>query len=151
MKRFWNKVDIRSQYECWEWLGAKWKGYGTFWMEGKLCRAHRIAWILKYGAISHDAVICHQCDNPGCVNPAHLFVGTQSENIQDSVSKGRWIQARAGQDHHAAKVSDENVKFARHLYFAERRTQREIAAFFGVTQPTVSYWMSGSRGVGKAV
>lgn len=82
---FWNQVDIRGDNDCWEWQGRRtpW-GYGY---NGRY--AHRRSYLWTYGSIDLPC-ICHSCDNPPCVNPAHLFEGTYSDNTQDSIAKGRW-------------------------------------------------------------
>lgn len=81
---FINKVN-----GCWEWAGAKTdNGYGAYMRY----RAHRYSFILFNGDITDGLLVLHKCDNPPCVNPSHLFLGTQSDNIKDCVSKGRWIR-----------------------------------------------------------
>jgi hypothetical protein len=94
--RFWLLVEVRGESDCWEWTGAKsvvYPGfaYGSFptGRRGGHCYAHRHAWLLSNGPIPPGMSICHHCDNPPCCNPAHLFLGTQRDNIQDAVSKGR--------------------------------------------------------------
>jgi hypothetical protein len=83
--RFWDNVNVGSDDECWEWQGSRTEaGYGLMWYDGKLRYAHRIAIDLE-----GDLFACHKCDNPPCVNPNHLFVGTQKDNVQDMLSKGR--------------------------------------------------------------
>lgn len=86
--RFWNKCKTASN-GCWIWTGARVRGYGVFHMSRKMGYAHRMAWIIRHGTIPSGAHICHHCDNPPCVNPAHLFVGTPRDNAQDMVKKGR--------------------------------------------------------------
>ncbi len=90
MKNFWDKVAIIPFHECWEWTAFKNKdGYGYFKFQKKTERAHRISWKLINGFIPKGLLVCHKCDNPGCVNPDHLFLGTNKDNKLDCVSKGR--------------------------------------------------------------
>lgn len=89
-ERFWKKVDIKGENDCWNWMGATSYGYGQFGINYKLIRSHRISYMLSNGEIPDNFVICHSCDNKKCCNPKHLFLGTQSENILDAVNKGRW-------------------------------------------------------------
>lgn len=89
---FWSKVDIREEDDCWEWMMGKDRdGYGKFWHIGQSCLAHRVAWVLTNGNIPSGLLICHTCDNPGCVNPRHLFQGTPKDNTSDMYRKGRAI------------------------------------------------------------
>jgi hypothetical protein len=74
---------------CWLWTKETRGGYGYFRMGGEAWRAHRLAWRLFVGPIPKDLFVCHHCDTPPCVNPAHLFVGTHRKNMQDMREKGR--------------------------------------------------------------
>lgn len=91
--RFWSKVDTSAGlFGCWLWTGATARGYGTFGSGGQFGRnvlAHRFAWQRKNGPIPAGMVICHSCDNPPCVNPAHLWIGTHADNVADKIAKGR--------------------------------------------------------------
>jgi len=91
--RFWNKVVIGASDKCWEWRASKnCHGYGRFKLEGRRHEArgaHVVAWILTYGQVPHGLCVLRKCDNPGCVNPNHLFLGTQKDNIHDMIKKGR--------------------------------------------------------------
>lgn len=90
MKRFFDKVDKTES--CWNWTASKRSkfGYGAFKMNGKLHDAHRASWILKNGEIPIGIYVCHKCDNPSCVNPDHLFLGSPKDNVLDCIEKGRF-------------------------------------------------------------
>lgn len=90
IERFWAKVRRLSDGDCWNWLGARvTAGYGQFRVNGSLYYAHRYSYEIHYGPVPDGMFICHGCDNPLCVNPLHLFVGTQSDNMIDMWNKGR--------------------------------------------------------------
>lgn len=89
LERFYSHVGIGPH--CWEWQAGRssvW-GYGSARVAGRTVPAHRLSWQLTYGDIPAGMVVCHACDNPPCVRPSHLFLGTQRDNIQDSLAKGR--------------------------------------------------------------
>ena len=91
-KRFWAKVDIKSDDECWNWVGGfrGGKGYGSFWVNGVNKAAHRFAWEdTNFKSVPDGMCVCHRCDNPSCCNPSHLFVGTHGDNAADRNAKGR--------------------------------------------------------------
>lgn len=95
MRRFWDKVQKAGLDECWLWTGALLHdNYGAFRFEGRMQGAHRVAYMLEIGPIAEGMFICHTCDNERCVNPTHLFQGTQSDNVLDSVAKGRYASHR---------------------------------------------------------
>jgi hypothetical protein len=87
-ERFWGSVKVAGPDECWEWQAGRSKGYGVIKWDGKQRKAHRISWMLAHGEMP-ELLVCHHCDNPPCVNPAHLFLGTHRDNVMDKVSKGR--------------------------------------------------------------
>lgn len=91
-ERFMRKIDKNPKSGCWVWIGSRTPtgGYGSFWDNGKLHRAHRWSYRHFHGEIGDNEDVCHACDNPPCVNPEHLFRGTRLDNIIDSVKKGRW-------------------------------------------------------------
>lgn len=88
-ERFWPKVSVRSEDECWEWAGGKTSlGYGCFyWSPGKCENAQRSSWKIHYGDIPLGKSVLHKCDNKGCVNPNHLYLGTASDNMTDRVRR----------------------------------------------------------------
>lgn len=87
-EKFWRQVNKATG--CWLWMGyLSPQGYGVFKLGESRCRAHRYAWILTHGDIPEGRLVCHHCDNPTCVNPSHLFLGSHKDNIRDAISKGR--------------------------------------------------------------
>lgn len=87
-ERFWNKVLIIPEHSCWEWIGAKTNGgYGQ--IDHKIRYAHRLSWFFYTKQLPKELKVLHSCDNPGCVRPEHLFLGTQLDNMRDMYKKGR--------------------------------------------------------------
>lgn len=137
--RFWQYVEWSP--ECWTWRGALGKtGYGTFTMSGgRRTNAHRAMWIFRNGPIPENLVICHKCDNPSCVNPAHLFIGTQGDNMADMFAKGRRsaLPHPLGEANHNSVLSREKVLKIRALR-AAGKSLKEVATIFGIAGTTVS-------------
>lgn len=119
---------------CWIWtacLGNK--SYGLFKLDGKHQRAHRLSYQCFKGEIPDEMLVCHTCDNPTCVNPAHLWVGTNDDNMNDKVKKGRQSRLH-GETNGFSKLTEDDVKAIR----ADKRLQRQIAADYGIHQANVS-------------
>ncbi|MEZ4684165.1 MAG: HNH endonuclease signature motif containing protein [Caldilineaceae bacterium] len=142
--RFWAKVEQTDQSACWEWLAGKDRGgYGMFWLNGITTHAQRIAWILTYGDIPDELDVCHRCDNPSCVNPRHLFLGSDRDNHQDRAKKGRSARnlnmlGRKGEKHPNAKLTNRTVLKARELYKRKRfKTIKKMALRIGVNHQTL--------------
>ena len=128
----------RESEGCWEWIAGKLpNGYGQFWIAGREQLAHRVAYGLYVNEIPAGLCVCHRCDNPGCVNPAHLFLGTLADNSRDRENKGRGAD-RSGEKSGTAKLTKEQVVEIRTMY-SEGATQNDIAKEFGVSRPTISH------------
>ncbi len=136
LERYWSKVDIRGTDECWEWTAGKTgRGYGQFGIKSKTYYAHRVSWFLTNGKIPKDLFVCHHCDNPGCINPDHLFLGTPLDNMQDAAKKGRTAR---GSNHSISSLTEEEVHEIREIIAEGDWSQRDIADAFGVHQPQIS-------------
>lgn len=135
----WIEQDCGYPTPChvWQWCTDH-KGYGRgLERQGQRTRAHRQAWIATYGPIPDGLWVLHRCDNPPCVNPDHLFLGTHADNMADMVRKGR---STLGQRNGQAKLTDEDVVAIR---TATDTTQVALAARYGISQPYVSRIRSG--------
>ena len=132
-KRFWNKVNKTN--ECWIWNACKNKqGYGIFGLCGSHIKAHRAAYFLSNNYINDD-VVMHICDNPSCVNPKHLRLGTQQENIKDMNLKGRQRSIpKYGEDNPRSILTNEKVLLIRE----EKGTCKTISKKYGVSLMTIS-------------
>ena len=143
-ERFWAKVDKRGPNECWEWQGYKIPaGYGQI-REGvggsRNLRVHRVSWELANGCpIPTGKFVCHHCDNPSCVNPAHLWIGTNADNQRDMVNKGR---SGRGARTRNSKLTEQDVHEIRQM-LSRDILQRVIAKKYGVTRATISKIKTG--------
>lgn len=122
---------IKKINGCWEWQGSRnKKGYGHLSYKRKVELAHRISWLMFKGKIPNDMKVCHKCDNPPCINPSHLFLGSQKENVKDMFQKKRKIHE--GINHPGAKLTNENIKEIRKL-LREGKTQQYIADKYNIS------------------
>lgn len=141
---FWSKVAITANPDkCWEWQAYRREtGYGMFRYHRKTEFAHRIAWQLTNGEIPDGLIVCHKCDNPCCVNPSHLFVGTYSDNSMDRNRKGRHYSTKRERNGRAL-LSQEQVDYIRQRYKQGGISQQKLADKFGVHQTTISHILLG--------
>lgn len=168
-RRFWSKVDASAGADgCWLWTAAKSeKGYGIFGLRGKTYKAPRIAYREGYGSDPGPLHVCHNCpggDNPACVNPTHLFLGTIQINNADMVRKGRHVPggtrcgkngkwrrgpehpntgrstdyAPQGEAHPGAKLSGDDVRAIRERYAQGGISYVRLAAHYGVNQSAIA-------------
>jgi len=136
--------------KCWIWTASKSGGYGTFWFQKKVRKAHRVSWEIHKGSIPKDLRVLHQCDEPSCVNPSHLWLGTQEDNIHDMDRKGRgrkttgenhWTylypeKVAKGSNHPISRLSDRDISNIRQLYSTGKWTQCRLAYRFGLKSQT---------------
>lgn len=180
VERFWRKVNKNGpimpnmETPCWQWMtGKSDSGYGSFAAGGRTLKTHRIAWTLAKGQIPHDGsahgiCVCHRCDNPLCVNPAHLFLGAHIDNMRDMGEKGRKVVARGdkhhsrlrpermargdrngarthpervrcGDEHVSAKLTAEKVLAIRTLHAAGGVSKSELGRQFDVSHNLIGY------------
>lgn len=137
--RLLSRIAIKAD-GCWEYTGARSrKGYGRIGMGGKrgvLTGAHRASWMVHRGEIPAGMQVLHHCDNPPCVNPDHLFVGTPADNMNDKFQKGRAAGA-PGERHPRSKLTEADVQEIRSRYARGGITMRALAAHFGVSCPCI--------------
>lgn len=139
IERFWSKVEVREGDDCWHWTANKnWRGYGRFWIGRGNFQSHRFSWIIHYGDIPNGFHVLHTCDQRGCCNPRHLFLGTNDDNIRDREAKGRGkVPNHKGKENSLAKLTEVDVIAIRQRY-AGGETQKAIAREYGIYQSAVS-------------
>lgn len=143
LERFLSKTR-KTSTGCWEWTAHRSeKGYGTLRYGGVQYRAHRLSWVLHGGGeIPPGALVCHRCDNPPCVNPAHLFLGTVADNNQDALAKGRHVTPLGSQNGGAKLDESQVAEIWRRLGTVSRR---RLAREFGVSHWTINAIESGAK------
>ena len=135
-RRFWEKVDTSNAtlFSCWNWRGGPIEGYGQIRLDypGGLVRSHRVAYELFISPILPGKLVCHHCDNPRCVNPCHLFLGTIQDNMNDRNQKGRTAHL-LGELNGEAKLNASQVLEIRHKYAQGNITYRVLAQKYGLS------------------
>ena len=143
--RFWEKVHKTDS--CWVWESAIFKqtGYGAFSINNKPYNAHRVSWELTNGIIPTGSYILHHCDNRRCVNPSHLFIGTQKQNIEDCRQKGRLgNKSRPGEINGSARLTANDVAFIKlQLLHYQHGMSRKLARQFGISDTAIHSIKSG--------
>jgi hypothetical protein len=143
-ERFESKFVVSSK--CWTWTGSRdQNGYGQFRLNGKLQRAHRISYLWNVGQIPDGLGVLHRCDNPSCVRPDHLFVGTQTDNMRDASIKGRCkkkTDSMIGTLNQNAKLTPEKIVTIR-LKTLAGASRLTLAKEFGVSAQTIQKIVSG--------
>lgn len=148
-ERFWDKANIPdNKSECWEWTGAKiGSGYGNMYIgRRRTMLAHRYSYELHTGEIPEGIFVCHHCDNRACVNPVHLFLGTNKDNMQDMMGKNRG--RRVGEHNNSAKLTWAEVGEIRLLYATGKYTTRALAKIYDVHHGTI-WRITGDTGWNK--
>lgn len=135
--RFWSKVDFAGPDECWNWMaGTDSAGYGKIGeggRGGKIIRSSRLSWEFLRGRIPQNRMVCHNCDNPLCVNPNHLYLGTPQSNMDDRANRGRMPVGSALPQ---SKLTERQVAII-------KRTIGRIR--FNASPSTVSHILSGKQ------
>ena len=156
-QRFWERVSKNGPPQphmttrCWEWIGTKdTHGYGQLRVKGTMTLMHRFSYNLHYGEIPNKLCVLHECDNPSCVNPNHLWLGTKGDNTRDMERKGRAYHPRGisngrhtkpesavrGETHSSAKLTDDYVKEIRNLH-AGGTSYSQLAKRYHVGRSTI--------------
>ena len=150
--RFWAKVPKLPPDSCWEWLGMRClqtkHAYGTLKVNNRRRLAHRLMWELTHGPIPTGLAVCHTCDNPPCVNPDHLFLGTNMDNIEDMMRKGRGAGQQgtryqpdvSGTNNGRAKLSEDDIRTIRLAY---HMNYNELAEHYDVSPSTIGRIVKG--------
>lgn len=141
--RFWKRVDKGKENECWEWRAGKTRkvvGYGSFFWNNKRILSHRYSWEFHFGKIPKGNSVLHKCDNSICVNPNHLYLGTQADNCKDMAKRERKEKT--------LKITNDGVKLIRELYKNRPElTHSRISEEFGISRPHITCILNGTKRV----
>lgn len=146
-KAFFSKFESSDPTECWNWIGSKnIEGRGRFQISGKIFFAPRVSYYLFYGIDPGEFQVNHTCDNPSCINPDHLYLGNQSDNMKDCAIKKR-LKINpgfcSGENHYQSKLSDSDVEKIKSL--KGKMKHKEIAKLFNISRSHVSGILSGQQ------
>lgn len=167
IQRFWSKVKFGDG--CWEWqdyTGGTTNKYGVIRIDNHKIKAHRLSWFIHFGHIPESILVCHHCDNPRCVRPDHLFLGTVRDNSDDMVRKGRAASGARntaylyperrprGETHGNHKLTEDDIRYIRKHYFHAKKGQRNptsriLSEMFGIPPSYVN--LIGARKIWKHV
>jgi hypothetical protein len=153
IEQFWSKVTVSLKDNCWEWSGTKYHGkYGYF--KGRVrhpqsnqlltLSAHRYSYLLHNKEMPLDLFVCHHCDNPGCVNPNHLYLGSCQRNTQDACTRGLIGHAK-GSKHGRAKLNENHVENIYKFFYQDKKSKRQIAVLLNVSYCTIDDILRGYR------
>lgn len=142
MDRFWEKVDKGGANGCWIWTaGCVDSGYGSAFADGKHWKAHRLSWHLAHGPIPDGMCVLHHCDVRRCVNPDHLFLGLNEDNVRDRVEKGRSATPRpeaiGGERNSQARLTEVQVRQIWSRYASGESSQEELSREYDVSESAI--------------
>lgn len=131
---------------CWTWMASTRNGYGRMRLseQNRTVTAHRFSWEIYNEEIPEGMLVCHHCDNPPCVNPNHLFLGTQVDNVQDMIEKGRGSD-NSGEMNGRAKLSRKDIDRIRELYKTTDTSYWELSMWFGVGETQIGRIIRGEH------
>ncbi len=137
-KSFENKIELIPFTDCWIWMGSvNKKGYGRLKADGKMQYAHRFSYSIYVGEIPKYMLVCHNCDNPPCVNPNHLFLGSDIDNVNDMIKKRRDRKA-IGRNVWTTKLTKKQVLKIKQKYIPYKYSTYKLAKEYNVSQSTIS-------------
>jgi HNH endonuclease len=138
LERFWDKVNKEGLNGCWEWTACKDKdGYGLIKIRPKMIKAHRLSWYIHNNKLIPEGLfVCHACDNTGCVNPSHLFLGTPLDNMRDMITKNR--------GHKLRKLTEESIEQIINEHKTKGTSHRNLAKQFAISKTHITRILKGT-------